>query len=191
VAVPKEITALLQRWKAGDKEALTNLTSLTYDDLHSIAMGYLRRESAGGTLQATSLVNELYLKLVRIRGVGLSDRRHFFTFAAKLMRAILTDYARRSRSQKRGGAGERVPLHENMAWVDASSEEMLALDVALEQLEAIEERKVRVLELRFFLGCTTDETAALLDISPATADRDLLYARTWLYRKLAPTRLKT
>src|ERR1022692_3098126 len=154
VPVEREITRLLHRWKAGDREALASLASLAYEELHAIAIGYLRREVAGHTLQATGLVNELYLRLAQVRGVQLTNRRHFYTFAAQLMRMILIDHARQTRALKRPGSGVRVPLHEEMAWIDASSDEMLALDVALDQLEALEERKVRVLELRFFLGCT-------------------------------------
>jgi RNA polymerase sigma factor (TIGR02999 family) len=161
------------------------LASLAYEDLHAIAIGYLRREDAGHTLQATGLVNELYLRLAQVRGVELSNRRHFYTFAAQLMRMILIDHARQTRALKRPGSSARVPLHEEMAWIDASNEEMLALDAALDQLEAVEERKVRVLELRFFLGCTNEETAQLLDVSRATIDRDLEFAKTWLYRRLS------
>ncbi len=189
--IPSEITRLLHRWKKGDRDALASLASLAYDDLHAIAAGYLRREGAGHTLQATGLVNELYLRLARLRGVQLTDRRHFFTFAAQLMRMILIDYARQSRALKRPGSTTRVPLHEEMAWIDAASEEMLALDAALDQLEAVDERKVRVLELRFFLGCTNEETAQLLDVSRATIDRDLEFSKAWLYQRLTrqPSRI--
>jgi RNA polymerase sigma factor (TIGR02999 family) len=103
-----------------------------------------------------------------------------------MMRMILIDHARQTRAQKRPGSAKRVPLHEEMAWIDAASEEMLALDAALDQLEALDERKVRVLELRFFLGCTNEETAALLDVSRATVDRDLEFAKAWLFRRLSP-----
>lgn len=184
-AIPSEITSLLQRWKAGDSGALREIATAAYDDLHAIAFGYLRRERPGHTLQATGLLNELYLRLAGVRGVELADRRHFFAFAARLMRAILTDHARRSHSQKRGAGAVRVPLHEQIAWVDAAGDEMVALDLALEQLEELDERKARVIELRFFLGCSTEETAELLEVSTATVDRDLAFARTWLYRKLA------
>jgi RNA polymerase sigma factor (TIGR02999 family) len=183
--VTKEITRLLKRWKAGDREALASLASLAYDDLRKIASGYLRRESAGHTLQATGLVNELYLRLGAVKSVELTDRRHFYTFAAQLMRMILIDYARQSRALKRPGSSTRVPLHEEMAWIDASSEEILALDMALDELEAIDERKVRVLELRYFLGCTNEEAADLLGISRPTVDRDLEFAKAWLYRRLS------
>jgi len=183
--VPREITKLLHRWKQGDREALASLASMAYDDLHAIATGYLRRENPGHTLQATGLVNELYLRLAQVRGLEFANRRHFYTFAAQLMRLILIDHARQTQALKRPGSSVRVPLHEEMAWIDAASEEMLALDAALDQLETLEERKVRVIELRFFLGCTNEETAQLLDVSRATIDRDLEFAKAWLYRRLS------
>ena len=162
--------------------------SAAYDDLRSIAQGYLRRESKGHTLQATGLVNELYLRLARQRGAKITDRRHFFTFSAMVMRRILADYARRTHALKRPGAEyERVPLHPDIAWVDAAGSEMLVLDEALGELEALDERKVRVVELRYFLGCTNEETAELLDVARATVDRDLQFSKTWLYRRLHPT----
>ncbi len=183
--IPGEITRVLHRWKAGDREALASLASLAYPELRAIASGYLKRERAGHTLQATGLVNELYLRLAQVKHVQLTDRRHFYTFAAQMMRVILIDYARQYRALKRPDSAVRVPLHEEMAWIDASSEEMLALDAALNQLEGIDERKVRVIELRFFLGCTNDETAELLDISRATVDRDLEFGKTWLFQRLS------
>lgn len=183
--IPREITSLLHRWKEGEREALASLASLAYDDLRAIASGYLRREAAGHTLQATGLVNELYLRLAQVKRVELTDRRHFYAFSAQLMRMILIDYARQSKALKRPGSAARVPLHEEMAWIDASSEDMLALDMALDQLEALDERKVRVLELRFFLGCTNEETAQLLNVSRPTIDRDLEFAKAWLYRRLS------
>jgi len=183
--IPGEITRILNRWKIGDREALSSLASLAYPELVAIATGYLRREHAGHTLQATGLVNELYLRLAQIKHIELIDRRHFYTFAAQMMRLILIDYARQSQALKRPRRADRVPLHEEMAWIDASSAEMLALDSALNQLEAIEERKVRVIELRFFLGCTNDEAAELLSVSRATIDRDLEFAKAWLFHRLS------
>src|SRR5271157_2305927 len=118
--MPREITRLLHRWKEGDREALASLASLAYDDLRAIALGYLQRESAGHTLQATALVNELYLRLALVKRVDLTDRRHFYTFAAQLMRMILIDYGRQSNALKRPGSAARVPLHEELAWIDAS-----------------------------------------------------------------------
>jgi len=183
--IPSEITLLLNRWKQGDRAALAELASAAYPDLHGIALAYIRREGGSHTLQATGLVNELYLRLARLKGVQLEGRRHFYTFAAQMMRMILIDYARQTKAAKRTGSAVRVPLHEEMAWIDCSSEDMIALDAALVQLETVAERKVRVLELRFFLGCTNEETAELLDLSRATVDRDLEFAKAWLYQKLS------
>jgi RNA polymerase sigma factor (TIGR02999 family) len=182
--IPHEITQLLHRWKEGDREAFQQVVTLAYDDLRAIALGYLKRGGRGDTLQATGLVNELYMKLAQVRGAALKDRRHFFAFAAQLMRMILIDYSRQAKALKRPSSAERVPLHEEMAWIDAASDEMLVLNTALDELEAVDQRKVRVVELRFFLGCTNEETAELLDISRATVDRDLEFAKAWLYRRL-------
>jgi len=182
--VPHEITRLLRRWKEGDREALSGLAVLTYDELRGIAASYLRREHQGHTLQATGLVNEAYLRLSKLRAVDLTDRRHFYSFTAQMMRMILIDYARQSNALKRPASATRVPLHDEIAWIDASSVDMLALDAALDGLEAIDERKVRVIELRFFLGCTNDEAAQILDVSRATIDRDLEFGKAWLHRRL-------
>jgi RNA polymerase sigma factor (TIGR02999 family) len=184
IPIPGEITGILHRWEAGDQQALSSLASLAYPELRAIASGYLRRERSDHTLQATGLVNELYLRLAQVRHIQLTDRRHFYTFAAQMMRAILIDYARRYRALKRPDSAVRVPLHEEMCWIDATGEEMLALDSALDQLEAVDERKVRVIELRFFLGCTNDEAAELLGVSRATIDRDLEFGKTWLFQRL-------
>jgi len=182
---PGEITALLQRWGSGDPQALDELAEMAYRELRAIAAGYLRREVPGHTLEATGLVNELYLQLVRQRSVQFSDRRHFYAFAAMLMRRILRDYAREASAEKRT-AGVRIPLHPDLAWVDAGGEEMVSLDSALDELQAIDERKVRAIELRYFLGCTREEAAELLGIGHATLDRDLQFAKSWLYRRLTP-----
>jgi RNA polymerase sigma factor (TIGR02999 family) len=182
--LPSEITRLLHRWQVGDREALGALASAAYDDLRAIAAGYLRRERSGHTLQATGLVNELYLRLTQIRSVQIEDRRHFYAFAAQLMRLILIDHARQARAGKRPGSHARVPLHDEIAWVDATSDEMLELDIALNELEAVAERKVRILELRYFLGCTNEEAAQVLGVSRPTIDRDLEFAKAWLYRRL-------
>lgn len=183
--LPADITLLLQRWSEGDREAFQEVVTPTWRDLHAIATGYLQRRSSSHTLQATALVNELYIKLAQVHGAALKDRRHFYTFSAQLMRMILIDYARRSQAQKRPGSVMRVPLHEEIAWIDAGGEDLLSLNSALDELEASDERKVRVIELRFFLGCTNEETADLLNVSRATVDRDLEFAKAWLYRRLA------
>jgi RNA polymerase sigma factor (TIGR02999 family) len=183
--IPSEITRLLSQWKEGDREALQSVVSLAYDELHTIATGYFRREGAGHTLQATALVNELFVRLVQVRGVQLKDRRHFYAFAAQLMRMILIDHSRQSRALKRPSSAARVPLHQEMAWIDAASDDMLALNSALNELETVDARKVRVIELRYFLGCTSDEAAEVLEVSRATVDRDLEFAKAWLYRRLS------
>lgn len=187
-----DITNHLMRWKDGDREAFAAAVVLGYDELRAIARRFLRRESCGHTLQATALVNELYLRLAPQRGIPVKDREHFFCLAAMMMRRILTDYARRSNARKRPGAeSERVPLHAEIAWVNASGEDMLALDQAMVQLEAIDERAARILELRFFLGSTSEEAAELLHLSKATVARDLEFGKTWLYGRLHPEAVET
>lgn len=183
--LPGEITALLRLWNEGDRKALASLATLAYDDLRNIAQRHLRRESRFHTLQATGLVNELFIRLVRQSEINLSDRQHFYAFAAMMMRRILTDYARQALSQKRPtGQAERVPLHDEIAWIDASGKDMLDLDRALMELEALDARKSRVVELRYFLGCTNQETADVLGVVRATVDRDLQFAKAWLGRRL-------
>ncbi len=183
--LPGEITALLRLWNEGDRKALASLASLAYDDLRNIAQRHLRRESRFHTLQATGLVNELFIRLIRQSEINLSDRRHFYAFAAMMMRRILTDYARQALSQKRPtGQAVRVPLHDEIAWIDASGKDMLDLDIALIELEALDARKSRVIELRYFLGCTNQETADVLGVVRATVDRDLQFAKAWLGRRL-------
>ena len=181
--LPGEITSLLQRWSGGDAAALDQLVEVAYQQLHAIAVGYLRQNNR--TIQATELVSELYMRLANQRAFQLSDRGHFYTFAAMLMRRILSDCSRRAHAQKRpGSTSVRIPLHPDLAWIDAAGEEMLTLDQALAELELLDERKVRIIELRYFLGCTNEETAELLGITRSTVDRDLQFAKTWLFRRL-------
>jgi RNA polymerase sigma factor (TIGR02999 family) len=183
--LPGEITALLRKWNEGDRNALSSLANLAYDDLRTIAKRHLRRESRLHTIQATGLVNELFIRLVRQTEINLSGRQHFYAFAAMMMRRILTDYARQSLSLKRPtGQSERVPLHDEIAWVDARGKDMIDLDRALVELETLDARKARVIELRFFLGCTNEETAEILGVVRATVDRDLQFAKAWLGRRL-------
>jgi RNA polymerase sigma factor (TIGR02999 family) len=186
--LPGDITTLLDRWREGDSAALQSLTSLTYEDLRSIATGFLRRERPEHTLQTTALVNELYLRLAGQKGVRAADRAHFYTFSAMMMRRILTDYARRSLAEKRPARADRVPLHPDVAWVDASGEEMVALDQALDELEKTDARVARAIELRYILGCTSQEASQLLDVSTATIDRDVKFGTAWLYRRLSGTK---
>jgi RNA polymerase sigma factor (TIGR02999 family) len=185
--VPGDVTALLRQWSAGDASALGSVIEVAYSELRAIAAGYLKRESRDHTLQATALVNELYLRLARQRTAAFVDRRHFCTFAAMMMRRILSDHARHAHAQKRPeGERIRIPLHPDMAWIDAGGEDMLALDQAMGDLEALGERRVRILELRYFLGCSNEETAEILGIARATVVRDLQLSKAWLYRRLHP-----
>jgi RNA polymerase sigma factor (TIGR02999 family) len=179
-----EVTLLLRQWQGGDKRALDQLMPLIYPRLRAMAGGLERNERAASTLQATGLVHEAYLRLLQQKSLGWEDREHFFSFAAHVMRLILTDHARSRLAQKRGGAAVRVPLHDSMQWVSIEGEEMVDLNRALEELEKLDARKVRIVELRYILGCTAEETADLLQLSKATVDRDLQVARAWLFRQL-------
>lgn len=185
--VEGEVTQLLQRWRTGDPEALERLLPLVYSQLHAIAAGYMRRERADHTLQPTALVNEVYLRLLNQRTVTWDDRAHFFTFAARMMRNILRDHARAHLADKRGGARVlRLPLSEEVAWVGSSPEGLLDLNRALDRLEQVDARKAQLVELRFFLALTMEEAADVMAISVATAERDLKFSRSWLYRELHP-----
>jgi RNA polymerase sigma factor (TIGR02999 family) len=181
---PGDITVLLERWRLGEAEAFDRLVPEIYDRLRQVAAGYMARERPGHTLQATGLVNEVFVHLLRTQGLSYRDRTHFYTFAAKLMRRILVDYARRHRSRKRGDGVERVPLAPELKWVDIRSGEMLDLDAALDELAKIDEAKVQVIEIRFFLGATAEETAELLGWSRAAVDRAVRFALSWLHARL-------
>lgn len=181
-----EITQLLVKWKEGDKSALEELMPLVYPHLREVAAAYVRRERSPGLLQATSLVHELYLRLLAQNRTNLGDRVHFFTFSAHIMRLILIDNARENLALRRGGALVRVPLSEDMPWIEIDSPEIMELGRALEDLELLDPHKVRLVELRYFLGCTAEETAELTQVSKATVDRELRFIRSWLYRRLYP-----
>jgi RNA polymerase sigma factor (TIGR02999 family) len=179
-----EVTQLLQDWSAGRQEARDELLGLVYDPLRAIAERHLHRERDGHTLQPTALVNELYLRLVDQRRVDWNDRTHFFAVAAQLMRRILVDHARRRNSEKRGGGVTPVTIG---AALDVAAEENLdvvALEVALENLARIYPQQARIVELRFYGGLTIDETAAAMNISAATVSREWTMARAWLRRAL-------
>jgi RNA polymerase sigma factor (TIGR02999 family) len=181
-----EVTQLLHQWTAGQPQALESLAPLVYQHLHRIAQGYLSRERSGHTLQATGLVNEVFLRLLEDRRADWQDRSHFYSFAARMMRRILIDHARAVRSEKRGGGAQKIPLAAELAWIDAQGPEMLDLDQALNELEAQDAKKARAVELRYFLGCTAEETAELMNVSKATIDRDLRFTRSWLIDRLSP-----
>lgn len=179
-----EITGLLRAWEEGDREALDRLMPIVYDALRRAARNSMRRERSGHSLEATGLVNEVYLRLVGIAGVQWKDRAHFFAVAASLMRRILLDSARARAAGKRGGGGLRITLSENLA---ASSEasSLIAIDDALEALSKMDPRKAQVVELRFFGGLSIDEIAVVLKISPQSVSRDWNLARAWLRKELA------
>jgi RNA polymerase sigma factor (TIGR02999 family) len=181
-----EITVLLGKWKEGEPTAFEQLMPLVYPHLREVAAAYVRRERNPDVLQATSLVHELYIRLLNQKKAAWDDRRHFYTFSAKVMRMILIDHARGNQAQSRGGGQERIPLSDDLAWVNIGSPELLDLNRALEELEAIDPYKVQLVELRYFLGCTSEETAALMHISKATVDRELKFIKSWLFRKINP-----
>jgi RNA polymerase sigma factor (TIGR02999 family) len=183
---PGEVTRLLREWTEGENSALERLTPVVYAHLRRIADGYLRRERNGHTLQATGLVNEVFLRLLEDKRAVWRDRSHFYSFAARMMRRILIDHARAFRAEKRGGAVERIPLAAELAWIDVQGAEFLDLDLALDELERLDGKKARAVELRYFLGCTAEETAELLEVSKATVDRDLRFTRSWLIDRLQP-----
>jgi RNA polymerase sigma factor (TIGR02999 family) len=181
-----EITLLLAKWKEGDKTAFEKLMPLVYPHLREVAAAYLRRERNPDVLQATALVHELYLRLLNQKKVNWDDRQHFYTFAAKVMRMILIDHARQTQAQMRGGGQERVPLGEDLVWVSFGSLELLDLNHALDELGALDAYKVQLVELRYFLGCTEEETASLMQVSKSTVKRDLKFTKSWLYRRVHP-----
>ena len=182
---PTDLTRLLLDWSRGDKTALDRLMPLVYDELRALAERSLRHERSGHTLQGTALVHEAYLKLVDQRQVRWQDRAHFFAVAAQLMRRILVDHARRHGAAKRGSGEPRLPLDEADApAAPAPLVDWLALDRALDRLAALDERQSRTVELRFFGGLTIEETAEVLQVSPATVKNDWSLARGWLYREL-------
>jgi RNA polymerase sigma factor (TIGR02999 family) len=180
---PGEITVLLHEWSAGNGAAIEPLFELVYPQLRRIAGVLFRGERPECIQQPTSIVNELFLKLIRQRSLRFEDREHFYSLSARLMRRVLVDHARSEGRQKRDG-GIPVPLHEGLAWVDAKPAEMIDLDRALEELEALDTRKCRMVELRFFLGFSAEETAELLNTSKASVDRELRFLRGWLYDRL-------
>ncbi len=180
-----QITQLLVDWSKGDDYALEQLFPLVYEELRQMARRYMRRQPVGHTFQTTELIHEAYLKLAKNDEKNWQNRAHFFGVAATAMRHILVDYARTKQSKKRGGWQERVTLSQNAVVSTAHSDEMVALDDALKQLAAMDERKSRVVELKFFGGLKIEEIAEVLKISPETVKRDWRFARTWLLRELS------
>jgi RNA polymerase sigma-70 factor (ECF subfamily) len=179
---PNEVTRLLIDWSKGDGAALDKLTPLVYDELRRLAHQYMSRERPGHTLQTTALVNEAYLRLVDQKQAHWQNRTHFFAVAARVMRHILIDHARQQVRAKRGGKTQRISLDEAAVMSPERAADLLALDEALDQLALIDERRSRVVELRYFGGLNIDETAEVLKVTPTTVSRDWRWAKAWLYK---------
>src|SRR6266508_1445343 len=181
----QEVTRLLADWSGGDEGALKRLIPLVQPELHRLAHHYMSREGAGQTLQTTALLNEAYLRLVDDPTRTWQNRTHFVAVAAQLMRRIMVDHARERRSLKRGGGAHKVPLDDVALVTETRSEELLALDEALEKLAGLDPRKSQIVELRYFGGLTVEETAAFLKLSDRTVKREWRMAKVWLYRALS------
>jgi RNA polymerase sigma-70 factor, ECF subfamily len=179
-----DVTVLLLELTRGDREAASKLMPLVYNELRRLAGGYMRRERPDHTLQATALVHEAYLKLVKQHSVNWQGRSHFFGIAAQLMRRILIDHARGHLREKRGGAQEVLPLDEALVFSPGQSAELVRLDEALERLAKFDPRQSKIVELRFFAGLSVEETAEFLGISPKTVKRDWSVAKAWLHGEL-------
>ena len=179
---PGEVTGLLKAWQDGDGEALQKLIPLIYDELHQLAERQMKRERRGHTLQPSAVVHETYLKLVGRPEGNWQNRGHFFKVASRAMRQILVDHARRRAAQKRGG--QTVSRIETATMTFPRDVDVIAVDGALEKLAQLDAQQATLVEMRFFAGLTAEETAAALDISPATVHRKWAVARAWLHREL-------
>lgn len=183
---PELITQLLLDWRKGDQTALDKLMPLVYAELRRLAHRYMSRERPGHTLQTTALVNEAYVRLAGRQNVEWQNRVHFFAVAAQIMRHLLVDHARSRQYAKRGGAAYRVTLEETAVITEEQNEQVLALDEALGKLAALDPRKTRIVELRYFGGLSVEEAAEVLGVSVVTVRREWLKAKAWLYRELRP-----
>lgn len=180
-----EVTRLLESWSNGRQDALDELMSLVYQELRRMAKRYMNSQPSGHTLQTTALIHEAYLKLADQQEKNWQNRAHFFAVAAQAMRHILVDHARSHKTEKRGGETEIISL-EDVAIVSIErAAEVVALDEALQNLSDLDERKARVVELRYFGGLSVEETAEVLKISPNTVKRDWNFAKMWLLRELS------
>jgi len=181
---PGDVTQLLAAWRNGDQEALSQLLPLVEHELRRRARQHMRRERPRHTLQTTALVNEAYLRLVRQKEVSWQNRAHFFAIASQAMRRILVDHAKTQRRAKRGGGAPTVSLEDVAVVSPERSAELLALDAALDKLQALDPRKARMVEMRYFAGLSVEETAQVLEVSTATVMRDWRVAKAWLQREL-------
>jgi RNA polymerase sigma factor (TIGR02999 family) len=182
---PNDVTQLLVAWGNGDQTARDQLMPLVYAELHRLAHRHIKRERPGHTLQTSALVNEAFLRLVDQRDVQWQSRAHFFGIAAQMMRRILVDYARKRQFAKRGGKGLQMSLDVELIVTKQRSADVVSLDDALNELATIDERKSRVVELKFFGGCSIEETAEVLGVSPGTVMRDWTLAKAWLRRTMS------
>jgi RNA polymerase sigma factor (TIGR02999 family) len=181
-----EITLLLDDWARGKAGAVDQLLPLVYDQLRRLAQSLMRDERIDHTLECTALVNEMFGQLLKQRKVSVKDRSHFYTFSAKLMRRLLVDHARQHNAAKRGSGISNVPLEAELAWVAPMEESSIDLSRALDELQELNPLKAQAVELRYFLGCTVEETAGLLGVSTSTVDRDLRFSLAWLHERLHP-----
>src|SRR2546429_5712107 len=182
---PQEITQLLLNWSKGDQAALDQLIPLVYPELRKLARRYMGRESPEHTLQTSALINEAYLRLIDQQAVEWNDRAHCFAVAAQVMRHILIDHARSHLYGKRGAGAQHVPLDEVVVVSQERAAELVSLDDALTSLAKIDERKGKIIELRFFGGLRVDETAQVMNVSPVTVMREWRAAKAWLHREVS------
>lgn len=180
-----EVTTLLMRWREGSPEALDQLLPIVYAELRRLAESYMRRENSGHTMQATELVHEACMRLIGPARVEFENRSHFFAIAARMMRQVLVQHARTKGAAKRGNGAVKLELKDEILVLGDGNEVVIALDLALQKLAELDERKSRIIEMRYFGGLTSEEIGAVLDISPATIRRDLKLAHAWLHREVS------
>jgi RNA polymerase sigma-70 factor (ECF subfamily) len=180
----EDVTGLLVAWSKGDRAALDSLVQLIYAELHRLARRYMHREAPGHTLDTTALVNEAYLRMVNQNAVNWQNRAHFFGVSAQVMRNILIVMARGRKRLRRGGDAHHVSLDEALIFSEERAGELLSLDDALTALGKLDERKSRIVEMRYFGGLSVEETAEVLKVSPTTVDREWKLARAWLYSQM-------
>jgi len=186
---PSRVTRLLWDWRDGNADAVDELVSLVQQDLHRMAAQYMRGERAGHTLQATALVNEAFLRLINVE-LTWQNRAHFFAIAARTMRRVLVDHAKARNRDKRGGEMQQITLYETRIGAELEPD-VLEVEALMNQLEAFDERKARIIELSFYGGLTYQEIAAVLAISEATVHRELRFAKAWLYHELTEAATRT
>lgn len=182
-----EVTEILRNWREGEPDASERLFPLVYDELKRQARKYLSRERRDHTLQPTALVHEAYLKMVNQNSFVAENRTHFYAVASRLMRQILVDHARAHKAEKRGGAAQRFSIEDLQILPEQSAADLLELNEALQKLESIDERKCRVVDMRFFGGLKENEIAEVLGVNEKTVRRDWQFAKLWLYRELSQT----